>query len=129
MKKYLEIEDELDGHKDITTDELPLELSNVITADNKNCLSLSIIDNTSAIKDIKKTTYAYIAQDEGHIYFQPAIESSDIKIFHNNEHIEKSVWLKSGDVIQVENKFISYKVSGDIIHLRVDDKASFEIKQ
>jgi len=51
------------------------------------------------------------------LFFQPVEENSSNTIFHNDEIIKKSVWLKSGDTLQLKHRIISYTVSGDRIRI------------
>lgn len=129
MKRYIDINDGLNELKQITTDEMPLCVSNCLLSKDKETLLISSVNDES---NSKNTIYAYIAQDEGHLFFQPnneLLEENNIRIFHNDEHIEKSAWLKSGDVLQINNKIIDYKVSGDKIQFKVTDKLSIDIKK
>ena len=129
MTRYIEILNEQNELKELTTEELPFEVVYASSINKKSSLLISKVDNNN--EDIKNITYAYIAQDEGHLFFQPAAEQiadNEINIFHNDEAIEKSVWLKSGDILQIEDKIIIYKVSGDKIQIKVADKSSLKSK-
>ena len=55
--------------------------------------------------------FAYIALSDGHAYIQPAGENE--VIFHNNERLNTSAWLKSGDRVQVGQSMLSWEVQGD----------------
>ena len=43
---------------------------------------------------------AYLALSDGHVYLQPA--DRDTVVFHNHERLQASAWLKSGDLIEIE---------------------------
>lgn len=129
MTRYIEVQDEDKELKQFTTDDLPFRVIYSSSLNKTYSISISKLDNNK--EDIKKITYAYIAQDEGHLFFQPETEEishTEIKIFHNNETIEKSVWLKSGDILQIEDKILSYNVSGDKIQIKVEDNLSIKSK-
>jgi len=122
MKRYIEIKDDINEQTLLTTDDLPLELSNTANTDDDISLQIASIDTND---NLKKNIYGYLAQDEGYIFFQPVNEKADsqeIIIFHNDEVIEKSVWLKSGDIIQIGSKIISYRLTGDKVKIKVEDK-------
>ena len=125
MKRYIEINDEKNIEKHFTTDELPFEV--IISPDLKDKFSLIIAKIDKDIEDLKKTICGYIAQDEGHLFFQPVgnrTNNNELEIFHNNELIDKSVWLKSGDIIEINSKIITYNITGDKIKINVVDKPS-----
>lgn len=117
MTRYIEIHDG-EEIQHLTNDEFPLIIS--ITTENgkkrivieefKEQLNAQQGNNPDEIESIK---CAYIAEHENHIYFQP--ENNDVKIFHNDELIVTSVWLKSGDVLRIEDTILSYSLSGDCI--------------
>ena len=69
MKRYIEINDDQNIEKHFTTDELPFEV--IISPDLKDKFSLIIAKIDKDIEDLKKTICGYIAQDEGHLFFQP----------------------------------------------------------
>lgn len=136
MNRYIEILDDSHQLQQFSAEELPLEINAFIENDStkKETEQLKYIlietinkkNNTvEAINGLEKQTCAYIARDEDYLFLQANTENnkdSGIKIFHNNEIIEKSVWLKSGDKIQINNKIIHYEVNGDIIKISVHDK-------
>ncbi|MCW8932107.1 MAG: SUMF1/EgtB/PvdO family nonheme iron enzyme [Gammaproteobacteria bacterium] len=126
MKRFIEIDDDQNELKQLTTDELPFEVSIQSNSEKNNHLFISKINSDDKTE---KQIYAYIAEDEGHIFFQPAVEkfnSNETQIFHNDEVIDRSVWLKSGDNLQIEDKIITYNVSGDKIQIKVEEKTSIE---
>ena len=130
MTRFIEIQDRKHTQF-LSTDDLPLQVSIEFkesdsidagtTDQDKPNLKISKIDNNKT----DSITCAYIAEDEGHLFFQPELtkpENRSRQIFHNDELIEKSVWLKSGDIIQINDQIISYKVSGDRIGFMILDK-------
>ena len=60
---------------------------------------------------------AYIAISDGHAYIQPASENGII--FHNNERLTTSAWLKSGDHVQIDDALLSWEVQGDKVLIDV----------
>ena len=60
---------------------------------------------------------AIIALADGHAFIQPAKSTSII--FHNDERLADSAWLKSGDRVQVVDSMISWEVQGDRVLISV----------
>ena len=117
MTRFIEIHNEKESRL-IKSEDLPIKV----------CLigkKIKLIDDENGQSE-KNNLCGYIAEQEGHLYFQP--ESSQVNIFHNDEWIETSVWIKSGDSIRIEDQFIIYTVSGDRIEIRVMDKLDLEEK-
>ena len=61
--------------------------------------------------------FAFIALSDGHAYIQPASENEII--FHNNERLVTSAWLKSGDRVQIGEAMVSWEVQGDKVLIDV----------
>jgi formylglycine-generating enzyme required for sulfatase activity len=113
MTRFIEIQDE-DDNKLLTTNELPFVIH---FYDSRLKVSTLESFNNNAGSEV----YAYLAQDDGHLFFQP--EMLEKKIFHNDEWITHSVWIKSGDIISIDNKLILFKISGDRIEIKLIDKS------
>lgn len=117
MTRYIEIHDG-EEIQHLTNDEFPL-IINIITKNDKKSIVIEEfkeqLDTLQGYKsgEVESLKCAYIAEHENHIYFQP--ENNNVKIFHNDERIETSVWLKSGDVLRIEDTILSYSLSGDCI--------------
>ena len=60
---------------------------------------------------------AFIALSDGHAYIQPANDSDDL--FHNNESLTDSAWLKSGDRVQMGEAVLGWEVQGDKVLIDV----------
>lgn len=60
---------------------------------------------------------AYIALSDGHPYLQPALD--DAALFHNHRQLRESVWLKSGDQMQLGDAVLHWTVRGDQVHIDV----------
>jgi len=58
---------------------------------------------------------AYIGLERGHAFIQP--RGSSPSVWHNNERLTASAWLKSGDRIQIGEALILWQVQGDRIIL------------
>ena len=72
-----------------------------------------------------KEVEAYIGESRGHLFLQPATPTAP-SVFHNDEIVTTSVWIKSGDTIRIGNMVIAYKVSGDRIILTVMEQEAEE---
>ena len=60
---------------------------------------------------------ALIALADGHAYIQPT--ESDLTIFHNDERLTDSAWLKSGDRVQIADSIVAWEVQGDRVLISV----------
>ena len=60
---------------------------------------------------------AIIALADGHAYIQPA--DSARTIFHNDERLTDSAWLKSGDRVQIADSIVAWEVLGDRVLISV----------
>ncbi|MGD2112118.1 MAG: hypothetical protein PVI50_01945, partial [Gammaproteobacteria bacterium] len=58
---------------------------------------------------------AYLALADGHVYLQPADDAPEL--FHNHERIAGSIWLKSGDQVQLGESVLHWKVQGDQVSI------------
>ncbi len=59
----------------------------------------------------------YLDDSKGHLFFQPA--DSAAQVFHNNQLISASTWIKSDDTIRIGKSFLHYYISGDLVKIRV----------
>ena len=60
---------------------------------------------------------AIIGLSEGHAFVQPGTAS--ISVYHNDERLQDSAWLKSGDRLQIADSVVSWDVQGDKVILTV----------
>jgi len=60
---------------------------------------------------------AHIGRSRGHFFLQPTPQADGI--YHNNEYISTSVWIKSGDRTRIGDEIVEYLISGDLITIRV----------
>jgi formylglycine-generating enzyme required for sulfatase activity len=64
-----------------------------------------------------RTVAAHIADSRGHLFLQPAADSS--RVYHNNTLISASVWIKSGDYIRIADIVLHFHILGDRVEISV----------
>ncbi|HHO47470.1 MAG TPA: PEGA domain-containing protein [Desulfobacteraceae bacterium] len=69
-----------------------------------------------------RETEAYIGIARGHLFLQPAADSSPL--FHNDALVDESVWIKSGDMTMIGDQVLSFTISGDRIEIRLSAAVS-----
>jgi formylglycine-generating enzyme required for sulfatase activity len=67
---------------------------------------------------------AYLALSDGHVYLQAA--DAETAIFHNHERLQQSVWLKSGDLVEIDQALLRWTVRGDQATADVSRRPSTE---
>jgi formylglycine-generating enzyme required for sulfatase activity len=70
-----------------------------------------------------KDVEGYIGVSQGYLFIQPSGDSSPT--YHNDQHIEASTWIKSGDSTRIGSSLLHYIISGDLVEIhvsRVDDQ-------
>ena len=67
---------------------------------------------------------AWIGLSGGHAFVQPA--DASVELFHNQQRISESAWLKSGDQIDVGEAHIRWVVRGDQVHVQVSDRQAVQ---
>jgi formylglycine-generating enzyme required for sulfatase activity len=70
-----------------------------------------------------KSIEGYIGISQGYLFIQPVGGASPT--FHNDQHIEASTWIKSGDSTRIGASLLHYVISGDLVEIhvsRVDDQ-------
>ena len=60
---------------------------------------------------------AFIGQEQGHAFVQPADGATPV--WHNHQHLGSSVWLKSGDRLQIGAWIVLWQIKGDQITITV----------
>jgi len=115
MTRIIEIYNEKQEQIEFNCENLPLEIYFLNNKEEINELLIEPFYDNKELGD--KNVIGYIAEEEEHLFFQPFEENSSNTIFHNDEIIKKSVWLKSGDTLQIKHRIISYSVSGDRISI------------
>ena len=104
MSRYYFIDD-ASGKRRLNEADLPLHVGG-------KTLGGIVIPNTG-----DDELFAFIALADGHAYIQPAGDNQNL--FHNNELLTDSAWLKSGDRVQLGESVLSWEVKGDKILIEV----------
>ncbi|MGW8161904.1 MAG: PEGA domain-containing protein, partial [Desulfobulbales bacterium] len=112
MSRLLEIYDHR-GIRQLTDSDLPL----IIGTGSKSHILL-----TSG-----RETEAYIGLSKGHLFLQPAADSSPV--LHNDTIITASVWIKSGDTTRIGTHILHYEISGDRVEIRLSVAVSEPVIQ
>ncbi len=101
----------------------------VHTLDETSLPLLIGMDKTAHIRlDGEGGIFAYVAESRGHLFLQPA-ENNPINIlYHNDEPITGSVWLKSGDTTRIGDSMIRWHFSGQRVEVHIS-KASTRVLQ
>lgn len=109
MKRLYFVRDER-GQRPLSESEFPLTIGGRDVAD-------IVLPDFEADRRV-----AYLALSDGHAFLQP--DGHDTGVFHNGERLKQSVWLKSGDVIQIEQVRLSWLIHGDQVVIGVVGPAS-----
>ena len=64
---------------------------------------------------------AFIGLEQGHPFIQPV--AGGAPVWHNNQLLERSAWLKSGDQLQIGAELIQWQVRGDQVIVSVGEAA------
>ena len=64
---------------------------------------------------------AYLGEDRNYLFLQPA--GNDITIFHNDERVTRSVWVKSADTTRIGTALIHWQLSGQRVEARISTSA------
>jgi formylglycine-generating enzyme required for sulfatase activity len=70
---------------------------------------------------------AYVAESRNHLFLQPEDNSTSI-VYHNDEPVTGSVWLKSGDMTRIGDSIIRWHLSGQRVEVRIS-KTSAKVLQ
>ena len=65
------------------------------------------------------STAAHVGESRGHLFLQSATALDADAVYHNDEHVEGSVWLKSADVTRIGDWVICWHYSGDRLEAHV----------
>ncbi len=77
-------------------------------------------NNDIVLPDVEaETRVAHIAIADGHAFIQP--DDAALPLFHNHERILDSVWLKSGDQVQMGESVLHWNVKGDQVFINVGE--------
>jgi formylglycine-generating enzyme required for sulfatase activity len=69
---------------------------------------------------------AYVAESRNHLFLQPAEGTSPGEVYHNDELVTGSVWLKAGDTTRIGDTLISWHLSGQRVEIHLS-KASAQM--
>lgn len=102
MKRHISIEGAFEA--EFTENDLPLSVGGKGAA--------IVLPGIDAVQ-------GHFAQSRGHLFFQPevAVEA----VFHNNESVTASVWVKSGDTLRIGQWLLQCSISGDWLEIRISD--------
>ncbi len=62
---------------------------------------------------------AYVAESRGHLFLQPADGTPAGSLYHNDEPVTGSVWLKAGDTTRIGDTRIRWHFSGQRVEIHV----------
>jgi formylglycine-generating enzyme required for sulfatase activity len=62
---------------------------------------------------------AYVAESRNHLFLQPADSAQTSTLYHNDEPITGSVWLKSGDATRIGDSLIRWQLSGQRLEVHI----------
>ena len=61
---------------------------------------------------------AYIGESRGHLFLQPT-ENGPV-VYHNDEQVQGSVWLKSGDTTRIDDILLQWRFSGERLEVHLN---------
>ncbi len=64
-------------------------------------------------------TVAYVGESRSHLFLQPAEQSPAQPIYHNDDPVAGSVWVKSGDTTRIGGYLLRWHLSGRRVEIRV----------
>ncbi|MFC1779827.1 PEGA domain-containing protein [Thermodesulfobacteriota bacterium] len=62
---------------------------------------------------------AYVAESRNHLFLQPADGTAPGAVYHNDEPVTGSVWLKAGDTTRIGDTLISWHLSGQRVEIHL----------
>ncbi len=62
---------------------------------------------------------AYVGESQKHLFLQAARGESHHLVLHNDEPLDRSVWLKSGDTTRIDEELIQWTLSGQRVGIRI----------
>ncbi len=68
-------------------------------------------------------TVAWVAESRGYLFLQA---ESAKAVYHNNEHLQGSVWIKSGDTTRIGNVLLHWILAGDRVEVRVEETVGMD---
>ncbi len=64
-------------------------------------------------------TLAYVGESRSHLFLQPAEDPPAHPLYHNDEPVTGSVWVKSGDTTRIGEFILRWHLSGRRVEIRV----------
>ncbi len=71
---------------------------------------------------------AYVAESRNHLFLQPADDNQAGVVYHNDQPVTGSVWLKAGDTTRIGDAIIHWHLSGQRVEIRIS-KTSAKVLQ
>ena len=71
---------------------------------------------------------AYVAESRDHLFLQPADGASARSLYHNDELLTASVWLKSGDTTRIGDCLIQWRLSGQRVEIHLSKVSTRGLK-
>jgi formylglycine-generating enzyme required for sulfatase activity len=62
---------------------------------------------------------AYVAESRNHLFLQPADGTPAGRLYHNDEPVTRSVWLKAGDTTRIGDAMIRWHLSGQRVEIHI----------
>lgn len=72
-------------------------------------------------------TLAWVGESRNHLFLQLSETSSPHPIYHNDQKVTASVWLKSGDSLRCGEYIIRWELSGERVEVRVSQVSALPI--
>ncbi len=69
--------------------------------------------------DGKPGVVAYLAESRDHLFLQPAESTPVTLLYHNDEALTASVWLKSGDQTRIGDSVLRWHLSGQRLEVHI----------
>jgi hypothetical protein len=88
---------------------------------DETCLPLLIgMDATAHVRlDGDGGIVAYVAESRNHLFLQPADGTAPGAVYHNDEPVTGSVWLKAGDTTRIGDTLLSWHLSGQRVEIQM----------
>ena len=86
-------------------------------SDNDLPLAIGADPEAHIVLESGQEIEGYIDDSNGHLFFQPSGAVS--QVFHSNQLISASTWIKSDDTTRIGKSFLHYYISGDLVEIRV----------
>ena len=88
---------------------------------DETCLPLLIgMDATAHVRlDGDGGIVAYVAESRNHLFLQPADGTAPGAVYHNDEPVTGSVWLKAGDTTRIGDTLLSWHLSGQRVEIHL----------